>query len=447
VASAPRRRPKSQARTRAGRLPGQRTRRPPTLALRAARALGALGAFLDSLAEAAELSPLAASMVLRRAAVRALGWRARLVPSPSTLSTDAHATIQDGVALVPVAPGAGALRLAGGSTQALRRVAALCAQALARARSHPLEPGRRAAHRGRPRVLLLGEDPQRRATLARLLEPANLIIHAPDADTAVELARAGQLDAALLAPSSGAAALRALERLREELESADLPSIAMASADDETTRLRVLELGADFLASPCSASELRGRLDRAIRLGQATRALRDEALTDALTGLSNRRGLEIRLHEEVRRARRYRTPLSCVMADLDGLKAINDELGHGAGDQALQAMAAVLRADLRDTDFAARAGGDEFLVILPHTDAHEAEVLAERIRVHLRSIRVGPAQGQRGVGASFGVSKLGPAGNGEAMVAAADRALYAAKRAGRAAVRRAATRSRHRRAL
>jgi diguanylate cyclase (GGDEF)-like protein len=379
--------------------------------------------------EAARLSPLAASRLLRRAVVGTLGWRARLVPSSSPL--EPRIRVAAGVALVPVAPGAGALTLAGGSAAALRRVASLCAQALARARAHPLEPGRRAGQTGPPRVLLVGAGPRRRAALERLLEPGHVVLHAATTARAIELARAGRLDAALLASATGRDALRTLERLRAHAASAELATVAMASPEDEASRLRALELGADFLGLRCSASELQARLDRAIRLGQATRTLRDEALTDPLTGLANRRALENRLHQELRRARRYRTSLTCVMADVDGLKAINDALGHGAGDQALQAMATVLVAELRETDLAARAGGDEFLLLLPHTSARAARVLAERIRRRLLGVRVGPPGASLPVQASFGVAQLGAGADGEAMVAAADRALYAAKRAGR----------------
>jgi diguanylate cyclase (GGDEF)-like protein len=94
-------------------------------------------------------------------------------------------------------------------------------------------------------------------------------------------------------------------------------------------------------------------------------------------------------------------------------------------------MATMLVAELRETDLAARAGGDEFLLLLPHTSARAARVLAERIRRSLLGVRVGPPGASLPVQASFGVAQLGAGADGEAMVAAADRALYAAKRAGR----------------
>jgi diguanylate cyclase (GGDEF)-like protein len=122
------------------------------------------------------------------------------------------------------------------------------------------------------------------------------------------------------------------------------------------------------------------------------------------------------------------------MADLDHLKVINDSLGHASGDQALQAMASVLHRELRATDLAARVGGDEFLLVLPHTTAGEAVALAERIRRRLASVRVGQGGRARALGASFGVAELGGRSDGQAMVDEADRALYQAKRAGRGRV-------------
>lgn len=437
MATAPGRR--AGTRTGGGRSGGAgqaRRGRVPRGAPATSRALHTLAPLLDALVEAADLSPLSASRSLGRALRAGLGWRVRVVPSPSPLATGEHAHVEDGVALVPIAPGAGALRLSGGSHLDLARVAALCAHAFARARTHPLEPGRRAGPRGRPRVLVASEDPVVRQALAQALAPRHEPVHAEDAAAALEAARSGRFDAALLALAApGADALATLERLRADVASAELPTLLLTVPAGEAARLRTLELGADLLPPACSPVELAARLDQAIHLARATRALRDEAQTDPLTGLPNRRALEARLHEELRRARRYGTPLACVMADLDHLKAINDSLGHAAGDQALQGMAAVLRGGLRDTDFAARAGGDEFLLLLPHTSAEEACLLAERVRRGLAAVRLGPGRAAAAVGASLGVAALGADADGEAMVEAADRALYAAKRAGRGTVR------------
>jgi diguanylate cyclase (GGDEF)-like protein len=330
-------------------------------------------------------------------------------------------------------------------------VAALCGLALARSRAHPQEAitareaviPREAVHRSgeaaRPRVLLVAAPGRRRRALVTLLEPGHEVALARDAATAARLARTGAVDAALVDLADGRAALTALARLRAA-GVPDLGAVVVGLPGDAATRLRALELGAELSTSPWTGPELLARLDRAIRLGRATRALRDQALTDPLTGLANRRALRARLAEELQRVRRYRTTLTCLMADIDQLKAINDDLGHAAGDQALQGAAAALRAGLRETDFAARAGGDEFLVLLPHTSERQGAVLAERLRRRLRQVRVGPPGASRRLEASIGVAQLGARADGEAMVEAADRALYAAKQAGRATVRRATSR-------
>ena len=140
----------------------------------------------------------------------------------------------------------------------------------------------------------------------------------------------------------------------------------------------------------------------------------------------------------MKRARRYRTPLTCVMADMDHLKPVNDELGHAVGDRAIAAVAAVIRDELRETDFGARYGGDEFVLLLPHTGGEEGRVLAERICARLRD---DGARGRRGGtsrsaprSASRASREDAPDEAGEALVRAADAALYRAKRAGRGRV-------------
>jgi len=139
----------------------------------------------------------------------------------------------------------------------------------------------------------------------------------------------------------------------------------------------------------------------------------------------------------VKRARRYRTSLTCVMADMDNLKPVNDDLGHAAGDRAIAAVAAVVRAQLRETDFGARYGGDEFVLLLPHTDRDEGRVLAERICSRLKATVLEVSGRRIPIGASFGVaclSETSPEDGAEDLVRAADAALYRAKRAGRGRV-------------
>ncbi|HEB96100.1 MAG TPA: sensor domain-containing diguanylate cyclase [Sedimenticola thiotaurini] len=164
-------------------------------------------------------------------------------------------------------------------------------------------------------------------------------------------------------------------------------------------------------------------------------------ITDALTGLHNRRYLERRLQEEIARARRHGQPLSCLFVDADHFKRVNDEHGHNTGDLVLREIARRMRECLRRSDVATRFGGEEFALLLPQTDADEAFCLAERIRRHIGGQPFPTAQGGRiPVTVSIGVGELpgeGGDGAGKRMLEQADAALYQAKRQGRDRVVRA----------
>jgi diguanylate cyclase (GGDEF)-like protein len=162
-----------------------------------------------------------------------------------------------------------------------------------------------------------------------------------------------------------------------------------------------------------------------------------QALVDGLTGLANRRASADALHAESARAGRLGTPLSVVLADLDGFKDVNDAHGHAVGDEVLRTFADVLRETLRDSDVAGRWGGEEFLLLLPGADEDGAMQLAERIRAGLSSRKIPSAPGLH-VTASFGVAERGSESNTEELVAAADEALYRAKRAGKDRIERGA---------
>jgi diguanylate cyclase (GGDEF)-like protein len=158
------------------------------------------------------------------------------------------------------------------------------------------------------------------------------------------------------------------------------------------------------------------------------------AVTDSLTGLANARSAAQDLKRIVAFAGRTATPLSAVMLDLDHFKRINDNFGHQIGDEALAAVGEVLRSGTRASDFVARYGGEEFLILLQDTNAESAVELAEKLRESLRQMQVPGLAGR--VTASFGVASIPEhAGDSESLIRAADRALYAAKEAGRDQVR------------
>jgi two-component system, cell cycle response regulator len=321
----------------------------------------------------------------------------------------------------------------------LRRLAAELEAALGAPQETPASHHPAAILRERPRVLVVDDDEDAREALLALLDDEYEVTTASDGEVAVELARLEHPDAILMdlyMPRLDG--LQALEKLRADASTVDIPVIFVSARADESVKVRTLDLGAaDYLQKPFSERELRARLERTLRLSQSQTALRELAQTDPLTGLANLRAFRARIDDEVKRARRYGTPLTAVMADMDHLKPVNDTLGHAAGDRAIAAVAAVIRGELRETDFGARYGGDEFVLLLPHTTADEGRVLAERICARLKEATLEISERHISIGASFGVACLPDDGldtGADALVRAADAALYEAKRAGRGRV-------------
>jgi diguanylate cyclase (GGDEF)-like protein len=157
--------------------------------------------------------------------------------------------------------------------------------------------------------------------------------------------------------------------------------------------------------------------------------LDEAARTDALTGLLNRRGFETSFEVQLERARRNRTKVSLVLGDLDGFKAVNDRLGHGAGDAALQTLSAVVEDTKRMIDVSGRIGGEEFAIVAPDVGGEDAYHLAERLRT---AIREAFADETVPLTICFGISTFPAHGStSDALLSAADQALYAAKAAGR----------------
>jgi diguanylate cyclase (GGDEF)-like protein len=154
------------------------------------------------------------------------------------------------------------------------------------------------------------------------------------------------------------------------------------------------------------------------------------AATDALTGLPNNRAVQDTIKRMVAQAGRNLSPLSAALLDLDHFKRINDAYGHSRGDEVLAAVATVLRSSLRESDFVGRYGGEEFLLLLPDTGRDEAVIVAEKVRAAVASL--GLSEISQPVTASFGIAAVpDDAADGDTLIRAADRALYAAKGNGR----------------
>lgn len=191
--------------------------------------------------------------------------------------------------------------------------------------------------------------------------------------------------------------------------------------------------GADFTDEARELAHWLGsQASVALENARLHRLVERQASTDGLTELSNRRHFEDALENEIVRAERFGGSLSLILADLDDFKQVNDRFGHQAGDDALRAFAEILRGTVREIDLPARYGGEEFAVLLPQTDLVGAHRLAERLRRALvsRPLAAGPGT-LMAVTASFGVASFPAAPSPAALFAAADEALYRAKRKGK----------------
>lgn len=187
------------------------------------------------------------------------------------------------------------------------------------------------------------------------------------------------------------------------------------------------------------ATEIRGdteRLEgevarRTAELEEANRAITQLSITDPLTGCYNRLYLDQQLAREIERAARYDRDLSVIMCDLDLFKEVNDVLGHAAGDAVLRRLGGHLNTMRRDSDWVARFGGEEFVLVLPETSVDRALALAERLRSSLAGLVIDHDGGSITVTGSFGVTALAPGDSPEALLARSDVALYRAKADGR----------------
>jgi diguanylate cyclase (GGDEF)-like protein len=236
--------------------------------------------------------------------------------------------------------------------------------------------------------------------------------------------------------------------LRMDPKTSGIPILMLTVKDELRDRVEGLNVGAnDYLPKPFETDELEARIYAALRVRASQLELQQRnaqlesmlrnvetlAITDALTGLFNRRRFDDVLRREFAATRRYRHGLCCILVDIDHFKVVNDAHGHDVGDQVLKAMAERLSTNLREVDLVARYGGEEFGVLLPHTPRKNARVVAERMAVAVRTLGVEVGGETISVTASFGVAsseEIDSADAGE-LVKAADQALYRAKRNGR----------------
>lgn len=288
-------------------------------------------------------------------------------------------------------------------------------------------------------VLVIDDSPLMHRLLAgHLVEEGCMVRGALGADDGFERAKAEPPDLILLdLVLAGGDGYDVLRRLQEDLRTQNIPVIVVSATNDVRGKVRALDLGAiDYVVKPFDRAELRARVRSALRIKRYHDLLASRSSVDALTGLWNRDYFEKRIADEIASAQRYGRRFGLVLVDIDHFKQVNDTYGHPCGDRVLGAVADVLQRSLRAGDAACRFGGEEFALVLAESGREQAAVVALRIRERLAALV------HHGGGVPFHVTvSLGLACSDDfkragaltrgAIVEAADRALYAAKHAGR----------------
>ena len=295
----------------------------------------------------------------------------------------------------------------------------------------------------RSRVLVVDDDPLSRKLLEEVLDSAGYEVDgASDGHEALGRVRVHRPDVVVTDWQMPKMDGLTLCRILKGTDETRFTYVIMASTLGETeAKVTGLETGADdYLVKPIDPVELRARVRVGLRLQKALLDLASKneileklALTDSLTGLSNRRAFEEALAPELARVDRQGSPASLLFLDLDHFKNVNDTHGHAVGDEVLAGFAHVLRWGCRKGDLAARIGGEEFALLLPATGWVPAGIVAERIRRATEAHPLGrsvPVPVTVSIGVATTETLPAPAGAAE-LFQKADAALYRAKAEGR----------------
>lgn len=293
------------------------------------------------------------------------------------------------------------------------------------------------------RVLLVDDRPSSFERLTAALTPYHVVEVEQDPQQAIIHAVEGNFDVVLVSLDlQGHDGLRLCSQLRSLDRTRNVATLMITEAEDRSRILRGLDIGVhDFLVRPVDRNELVARVRTQVRRKRFTERLRESvqssmelAVTDALTGLHNRRYLDSHLAALFDEATLRGRQLAVLVLDVDRFKTINDTFGHDAGDEVLREFANRIRAHTRGIDVVARLGGEEIVVVVPDTPLDGAKVVAERIRERMESEAFLVHRGTRRVNVtvSIGVAARQAGDNSPAdVLKRADEAVYRAKEQGR----------------
>jgi len=287
------------------------------------------------------------------------------------------------------------------------------------------------------KILIVDDEKMNIIALAHFLKPQYEIIVAVDGASALEAAEKHLPDIILLdiiMPDMNG--FDVLVKLKDSAATMDIPVIFLTGLSNAGDEEKGLSLGAvDYITKPFNQSVVKARIKTQLKMVDYIHTIERLCMLDALTGLSNRRGFDTRMDVEWGRAYREKKTLGLIMLDIDKFKMYNDTYGHPQGDILLQAVAEVITKTLnRLTDFAARWGGEEFMVLLPDTAVEGTVNIAEQIRVNIKNTIVPCADGTNtSATISLGADSIIPdEGSTVAdFIAEVDKLLYAAKNSGR----------------
>ena len=225
-----------------------------------------------------------------------------------------------------------------------------------------------------------------------------------------------------------------LQRLAADPLAGEVPVLLIGAFADHEEQLGLVDAGvSEFIAQPVDPGMLAVRIKSLLRLARRLDQMRAQALIDELTGVYNRRYLEGHLSAKFGEAKRYQHPFSFILLDLDHFKKVNDTLGHQFGDLVLRETAGLIREQMRGEDTLTRYGGEEFAIILPHTDLEGALILAERVRQSVAGYQFVLGENQIRITVSLGIAAYpnDDFTSTAELIDCVDARLYRAKDAGR----------------